>query len=216
MVKKQRSFASRSSSSSRPGLEQTVSQVDLPGSTSADGLDDDAASVLSLSSSGGERVRGNTQFPCSRRSHGTPGPKSHARRPTQRSVPARSQAGDLAGKYGVLTVSQVDPSASTCADGSNPPPGDSTLGTLSQDRSPRSESKRPVERPSSYDTGHNARLATKGSVQQSPVNRPVYSEHAPVTPEPGKPGNGPMTGTRYRDPVPGARFHLPHRVNRVQ
>ena len=49
-VKKQRSFASRSSSSSRPGLEQTVSQVDPAGSTSADGLDDDAASVLSLSS----------------------------------------------------------------------------------------------------------------------------------------------------------------------
>ena len=66
-VKKQMSFASRSSSSSRPGLEQTVSQVDPP------------ASVLSRSSSGGERVRGNTQFPCSRRSHGTPGPKSHAR-----------------------------------------------------------------------------------------------------------------------------------------
>ena len=46
-----------------------------------------------------------------------------------------------------------------------PPPGDSTLGTLSQDRSPRSESKRPVERPSSCDTRHNARSATKGSVQ---------------------------------------------------
>ena len=79
-VKKQRSFTSRSSSSSRPGLEQTVSQVDPPGSTSADGHDDDAASVLSRSSSGGERVRRNTQFPCSRRSHGTPGPKSPARR----------------------------------------------------------------------------------------------------------------------------------------
>ena len=78
MVKKQRSSASRSSSSSRPGLEQTVSQVDPPGSTSADGLDDDPASVLSLSSSGGDRVRGNTQFPRSIRSHGTPGPKSHA------------------------------------------------------------------------------------------------------------------------------------------
>ena len=80
-VKKQRSSASRSSSSSRPGLEQTVSQVDPPGPTSADGLDDDAASVSSLSSSGGDRVRGNTQFPRTIRSHGTPGPKSHARRP---------------------------------------------------------------------------------------------------------------------------------------
>ena len=218
MVKKQRSFASSSSSSSRPGLDQTVSQVDPLGSISADGLDDDAASVLSRSSSGSKRVRRNTQFPCSRRSHGTPGPKSPAR-PTQRSTPARSQAGDLAGKYGVQAVSQVVPFASTSADGQNPPPpplGDSTLGTLSQDISPRSESKRPVEKPSSCDISHNARLATKGLVQQSPVNRPVYSELVPVTPGPGKPGTGPMTGTRYRDPVPGAWFHRPHRVNRVQ
>ena len=43
MVKKQRSFASRSSSSSRqrPGLERTISQADQTGS-SADGPDDDA------------------------------------------------------------------------------------------------------------------------------------------------------------------------------
>ena len=61
-VKKQRSFASRSSSSSRPGLEQTVSQVDPPGSTSADGLDDDAASVLSLSSSGVSGYAGTPTF----------------------------------------------------------------------------------------------------------------------------------------------------------
>ena len=41
-------------------------------------------------------------------------------------------------------------------------------------------------------------LATKGSVQQSQVNRPVYSEHVPVTPGPGKPSTGQMTriGTR--------------------
>ena len=96
---------------------------------------------------------------------------------------------------------------STSADGSNPPPGDSTLGTLSQDRSPRSESKPPVERHSACDTSHKARLATKGSVQHSPVNRPVYSEHAPLTPGPGKPGTGPMTGTR--DPVPGTRCSVP-------
>ena len=186
MVKKQRSFAFRSSSSSTPGLERAVSQVDSLGSTSADGQDDDAASVLSLSSSGGDRVRGNTQFPRSIRSHGTPGPKSHARRPTQRSTPARSRAGDLAGKYGAPTVSRVIPRGSNSADGQNPPPCDSTLGTLSQDRSPRSESKRPVESPSSCDTCHNARLEMKGSVQQSPVNRPVYSAHVQVTPGPGK------------------------------
>ena len=117
-------------------------------------------------------------------------------------VPPPPDPGDLAGKYGAPAVSQVIPHGSNSADGQNPPPGDSTLGTLSQDRSPRSESKRPVERPgisalgtllkdrsprlelcpverpSSCDTGHNAQLATKGSVQQSPVNRPVYSEHA--------------------------------------
>ena len=91
-------------------------------------------------------------------------------------------------------------------------PVDSTLDTLSNDRSPRSDSKHPVERPSSCDTGHNARLATKGSVQQSSVNRPVYSEHVPVTPGPG---SGPMTGTGYRYPVPGTRFPRPHWVNWV-
>ena len=42
----------------------------------------------------------------------------------------------------------------------------------------------------------------KGSVQQSPVNQPVYSEHAPVTPGPVKPGNGPLTGTGILYPVP--------------
>ena len=51
-VKRQRSSASRNSFSSRPGLEQTVAQVDPPGST-ADCHDDDPASVLSRSSSGG-------------------------------------------------------------------------------------------------------------------------------------------------------------------
>ena len=91
-------------------------------------------------------------------------------------------------------------------------PGNSTLGTLLNYRSPRSESKRPVDGPSSCDTCHNTWLATRGSVQQSSVNRPVYFEHVPVTPGPG---SGPMTGTRYRDPVPGTRFHRPHWVNRV-
>ena len=55
-----------------------------------------------------------------------------------------------------------------------------------------------MEKPSFSDTGHSARLATKGSVQQSLVNRPVYSEHVPVTPEPGKPGTSQMTGTGTR------------------
>ena len=89
----------RNSSSSRRGLEQTVARADPPGST-PDSHDDDAASVLSLSSAGGEQVRGDTQVPGSGSSHGTPGlspkgPRAH------RSTPARSHAGDLAGKYGV-------------------------------------------------------------------------------------------------------------------
>ena len=63
MVKKQRSFALRSSSSSRPALERAVLQVDQPGSTSADGPDDEAASVLSRSSSGVSGYGGTPSFP---------------------------------------------------------------------------------------------------------------------------------------------------------
>ena len=53
---KAKDSASRNSSSSRRGLEQTVARSDPSGST-ADGHDDDNASVLSLSSSG---VSGDT------------------------------------------------------------------------------------------------------------------------------------------------------------
>ena len=48
-------------------------------------------------------------------------------------------------------------------------------------------------------TGH--RSATKRSVQQSSVNRPVHSEHSPVTLGPRNTGTG-QTSTRYRHPVP--------------
>ena len=148
---------------------------------------------MSQSSSGGDRRRGNTQVSCSQRSHGTPASKSPARHKAHRSTPTRSQAGDLVGKYGVQ-ASATD--LETLPLGPNPPPGDSTLGSSVPHSPPWSESKRPVERPSSRDTGHSARLETKGSVQQSLVNRPVYSEHVPVTPGPGKPGTGQMTSTR--------------------
>ena len=159
------------------------------------------------SSSGGERMHGNTQV-SKHRSHGTPGPKAPLRSwATQRSTPARPLTRDLAGKYGDPAASQVILQGSNSAGNQNPPPGDSTLGMLSQDSSPWSESICPVERPSSCDTGHNARLATKGSVQQSRGSRPVYSEHAPVTPGPGKPGNGLSTGTRDRYPVLGFLEH---------
>ena len=52
-------------------------------------------------------------------------------------VPPSPDPGDLAGKYGVQ-ASAKDFEATLL--GPNPTPGDSTLGTLSQDRSPRSES----------------------------------------------------------------------------
>ena len=85
-------------------------------------------------------------------------------------------------------------------------PGESDQVMLSKDRSPRSESICLVERSSFCDTGSNTWLAMKGSVQQSSVNRTEDSEHVPVIPGPGF---GLMTGTRYRDPVPGIRDSVP-------
>ena len=112
--------------------------------------------------------------------------------------PARSHAGDLAGKYWVQ-ASPKDFEATLL--GPNPPPGDSDRVMLSRDRSPRSESKHPVEIPSSCDTGHNARLAMKGRFSS---HRSKCTSHT-------------LTGFRLNDryPVPGARFHRSSRVNRV-
>ena len=57
--------------------------------TTVCGQDDDILCIqLSLSSSGGEGVRGNTQFPGSRSSHGTPGLSPKGQR-THRSTPAQ-------------------------------------------------------------------------------------------------------------------------------
>ena len=82
-------------------------------------------------------------------------------------VPPPPDPGDLAGKYGAQAPAK-DFEATLL--GSNPTPGDSDQVMLSKDRSPRSESICLVERSSSCDTGSNARLAMKGSVQQSSVN----------------------------------------------
>ena len=145
--KKPRKSVSRNSSSSRPGLERTES-ADQTGSA-AEGPNDYFASALSRSSSGGERKRGSSQV-SKHCSHGTPGPKATScSRATQRSTHARPLTRDLAGKYGDPAASQVILQGSNSAGSQNPPPGNSTLGTLSQDRSPRSESICPVERPSS-------------------------------------------------------------------
>ena len=105
-------------------------------------------------------------------------------------VPPPPDPGDLAGKYGVQAAAK-DFEATLL--GLNPTLGDSDQVMLSKDRSPRSESICLVEQSSSCDTGSNARLAMKGSVQQSSVNRPEDSEHVLVIPGPG---SGLMTGTR--------------------
>ena len=124
-------------------------------------------------------------------------------------VPPPPDPGDLVGKYGVQAPAK-DFEATLL--GPNPTPGDSDQVMLSKGRSPRSESICLVERSSSCDTGSNARLAMKGSVQQSSVNRPEDSEHVPVIPGPGP---GLMTGTGTRYPVSGTQFHRPLLVNRV-
>ena len=107
--KKLRNSASRKSSSSRPGLERTES-ADQTWSA-ADGPDDDA-SVLSRSSSRGERVRGSTQV-SKHHSHGTPGPMALTSQATQRFTPARPLTRDLAGKYGDPADTQVNFAALT-------------------------------------------------------------------------------------------------------
>ena len=188
--KQQKGFCSKRSS-------KTASQDD-PAGSSVISLDDDSPSgepapALSQSSSGGDQRLGNSSVP-SQRSHGATGSKADlGSQATHRSTPTRSHPGDLVGKYGV----QATPF------GPNPPPGDPSLGTLSQDRSPRSGSKRPVDRPSSSDQSDWS--ATKRSVQQSPVNRPVHSKHStghrshrvpvtPVTPVTGHNGYTRRTG----------------------
>ena len=77
---------------------------------------------------------------------------------THRSTPSRSHPGDLDGKYGVQ-ASAKDFMATPF--GPNPPPGDPTLSTLAQDRSSRSGSKCPVDRPSSDRSDRSTR---KGSI----------------------------------------------------
>ena len=138
-------------------------------------------------------MRGSTHV-SKHRSHGTPGPKSQSMsRATQRSTPARPLTGIWPVSMRIRLLCKLSFRALTLL-AVRTPIGRFYLGHAIQTRSPRSESISPVERPSSCDTGHYARLATKGSVQQSSVDQPVYSEHAPVTPGPG---------TGIQDPVPG-------------
>ena len=152
-------------------------------------LDDDSPSgepapVLSRSSSGGDLRLGNSSVP-SQRSHGTTGSKADSGSwATHRSTPTRSHPGDLDGKYGVQ-ASATDFEAMPL--GPNPPPGDPTLSTLSQDRSSLSGSKRPVDRPSS---DRSDRSAMKGSTG----NRSHRVLVTPVTPVTGHTGCTGQTG----------------------
>ena len=87
--------------------------------TTVCGQDDDILCIqLSQSSSGGDRRRGNTQFPRCFRSHGTPGPSLPL--DDRPNVPPPPDPGDLAGKYGARAVSQVIPCGSNSADGPSP------------------------------------------------------------------------------------------------
>ena len=83
-------------------------------------------------------------------------------------IPARSQAGDLAGKYGVQAPAK-DFEATPL--GPNPPPGDSTLGMLSNERSPGSESKRPMETPGNSTLGTLLNYRCPQSESKRPVER---------------------------------------------
>ena len=111
-----------------------------------DSLSGEIAPALSQSSSGGDQRLRNSSVPI-QRSHGTTSWKADlGSRATHRSTPTRSHPGDLVGKYG-YQASATDLEALPF--GPNPPPGYPSLGTLLQNRSPPSGSKRPVDRPSS-------------------------------------------------------------------
>ena len=153
--KQQKGFSSKRSS-------RTESHDD-PAGSSVISLDDDSPSgepapILSRSSSGGDLRLGDSSVP-SQRSQGTTGSKADSGSLTTHcSTPSRSHPGDLDGKYGVQ-ASAKDFMATPF--GPNPPPGDPTLSTLSQDRSSRSGSKHPVDRPSSDRSDRSTR---KGSI----------------------------------------------------
>ena len=190
---------------------RTDSQDD-PAGSSVVSLDDDSPSgepapALSRSSSGGDQRQGDSSVP-SQRSHGTTGSKADSgSRATHRSTPTRSHPGDLNGKYGVL-ASATDFEAMPL--GPSPPPGDPTLSSLSKDRSSRSGSKRPVDRPSSSDRSDlsAAKGSTGNRLHRSPgtVNTGHRSHQSLVTP--GVPVR-PVKPVRPDAPVilvkPGAR-----------
>ena len=101
-------------------------------------------------------------------------------------VPPPPDPGDLAGKYGVQ-ASAKDFEATLL--GPNPTPGDSTLGTLSQDRSPRSES---------YARWWNQAILPWARYRR--IDPLGLSQYTWCT---GHSWTGFRLNDRYRDPVPG-------------
>ena len=204
--KQQKGFSSKRSS-------RTESHDD-PAGSSVISLDDDSPSgepapVLSRSSSGGDLRLGDSSVP-SQRSQGTTGSKADSGSlTTHRSNPSRSHPGDLDGKYGVQ-ASAKDFVATPF--GPNPPPGDPTLSTLSQNRSSWSGSKRPVDRPSSDRSDRSTR---KGSICDPVTPVTEYWYHR--SPGTGNTGHQvlvtPVTGhTGHRVLVTAVTGYTGHRV----
>ena len=177
--KQQKGFSSKRSS-------RTESHDD-PAGSSVISLDDDSPSgepapVLSRSSSGGDLRLGDSSVP-SQRSQGTTGSKADSGSlTTHRSTPSRSHPGDLDGKYGVQ-ASAKDFMATPF--GPNPPPGDPTLSTLSQDRSSRSGSKHPVDRPSSDRSDRSTRKGSIGDRSHRSPSTGTTGHQVLVTPVTG-------------------------------
>ena len=158
LAEKRRSFKGRQMGKKKESREKQQKRFSSKLSLDDDSPSGEPAPVLSRSSSGGDLRLGDSSVP-SQRSQRTTGSKADSGSlTTHRSTPSRSHPGDLDGKYGVQ-ASAKDFMATPF--GPNPPPGDPTLSTLSQDRSSRSGSKHPVDRPSSDRSDRSTR---KGSI----------------------------------------------------
>ena len=113
-------------------------------------------------------------------------------------VPPPPDPGDLAGKYGVQAPAK-DFEATLLRP--NPTPGDSTLGTLSQDRSPRSES---------YARWWNQAILPWARYRR--IDPLGLSQYAWCT---GHSWTGFRLNDRYPVPVPGTGTRYPVHTRRV-
>ena len=166
---------------------------------------------MSRSSSGGDLRLGDSSVP-SQRSQGTTGLKADSGSlTTHRSTPSRSHPGDLDGKYGVQ-ASAKDFMAMPF--GPNPPPGVPTLSTLSQDRSSRSGSKHPVDRPSSDRSDRSTRKGSIGDRSHRSPSTGTTGHQSHRSPGTGNTGHrSPSSGdSGHRVLVTPVTGHTGHRV----